>query len=285
MDYRFKHTLSVFKPEKPDDGDRGLNACCCKIPVFASVATDEWKNDTTLVFYKKAVSSDTCTWELRKCGSSTILTNYGTDAVFPNDDLAVGFMYDWNEVYDNYGVGEYTITQNYTKAGVSYTKTWGAYDLQVWDMYRVQKFVRFRTIFNTYNQKKDIDFTGSNCFDTLRVPGIFGKRDPKPEVDQLITKGYVSEKVTRKYDNEYRLETDLIGECLSKWLLDLHIIDEDEIYVTEHWKYNHNKYIDFPVVLREVTETGYPTKDNRAHFTVTFGDRVKNDNSMFNNGI
>jgi len=287
MDYRYKETLSVFKPEKPEDVTRGLNECCCEMDIFASTtSSDEWKNDTTLAFYKKAVSTDTCSFVMTKCGTTSPLTNLGTDAEFPNDSLAVGFMYNWNEILTTYGVGEYKITLNYTKAGVSYTKVWGVYTLQEWSMERVQKLVRFRTLFKSYNQQKDIDFTGSNCFDTIRIPGWFGQRDRQPEVNQLITKGYVSEKVTRKNDNLYTFSSDLIPECLSEKLLDLHMIDEDEMYVSEHWKYSHTyKYIDFPVVFRELTENQYFAKDRRASFTLTFGDRVKNDNSLYNNGI
>jgi hypothetical protein len=284
MDYRIKEIYSVFTPEKPFDTDRGLDDCCCEIPVFASsTSSDEWKNDTTLAFYKKAVTSDSCTFEMTKCGTAGTLINYGTDAVFPNDSLGIGFMYDWNEVLSNYGVGRYTITLQYTKAGVIYSRVWGVYDLREWSMSVVQPYVRMRTLFRSYNQKKDIDFTGSNCFDTLRVSGLFGKRDPQTETDQLITKGYISEKVTRKNDNQYTLETNLLSPCITPFLLDLHMIDEDECFITEHWKYNHTyTYIDYPVVFRELSSIEYYGKNRGANMVLVFGDRKLNDNSYYN---
>ena len=287
MDYRYKETLNIYRPEKPEETNRGLKECCCFIPVFASsTSTDEWKNDTTLAFYKKAVISDSCDFELTKCGEDGILTNYGTAALFPNDTLAVGYLFDWNAILANHGIGRFTITLNYTKAGVSYTKVWGVYELSEWSLLKVEHLVRLRTLFRSYNQLKDIDFTGSNCFDTLRVQGWFGQRDRKPEVNQLINKGYISEKVTRKNDNTYTFATDALGECISKPLMDLHMIDEDECYITEHRRYSHTyTYIDFPVVFKELTESQYFAKDRRASFTMTFGDRVKNDSSFFNQSV
>ncbi len=284
MDYRFKHTLNTFKPDENIETDRGNGDCCCEIPVFADLtSTDEWKSDTTLAYFKKAVSTDTCTFVLTKCGEANPLVNLGTVAVFPNDSLAVGYMFDWEQILSSYGQGKYTITLDYTKAGVAQTKVWGVYRLRAWSMAVVGKYVRLRSVFLSYNQKKDIDFTGSNCFDTIRVPGIFGKRDPRTEVRQLIDKGDVSVKTTRKNDNQYLLETDLIGYCISKYLLDLHLTDEDECYATEHNKKSHfYGYIDFPVVLAESAKPTYYTKERRISVVVTFGDRVKNDNSMYN---
>lgn len=284
MDYRFKHTLSVFKPDAPFDTDRGDGGCCCNLNVFADLtSSNEWKNDTTLAYFKKATSSDTCTFQLTKCGSVGVLTNYGTVATFPNDTLAVGYMYDWNDILLNHGAGKYTITLSYTKAGVPGTKTWGVYQLAKWSQDRVNNLVRLRSLFRSYHQKENIDFSGSNCFDTIRVSGIFGKRDPKTEVNQLINKGFVSQKTTRRNDNTYLLETDPIEYCVSKYLLDLHTIGEDECYVTEHNRKNHfYGYIDYPVHVEESPQVEYPTKSRKLSVKITFADRVKNDKTMYN---
>lgn len=282
MDYRYKHTLQVFKPDQPFDTDRGNDDCCCQIQVFALPNGDAWKNDTTLAYFKKATDADTCTFAMTKCGVGAI-SNYGAAAVFPNDSLAVGYLYDWEAIYTAEGAGEYTITLTYTKAGLAGTKTWGVYLLREWTQPLVNDLVRIRSVFNSYNQLKDIDFTGSNCFDTLRVPGIFGKRDPKTEIKQLIDKGYRSVKTTRKNDNQYLLETDLIPYCLSRFLLDLHLTDEDECYISEHNRKSHfYGYIEWPVVLQEGAKPTYYVKERRASFDMVFSDRVKNDNSMYN---
>lgn len=283
MDYRYKHTLSVFKPRKNRETDRGNRDCCCELPVFFSDSSDEWKSDTTLAYFKKAVSSDTCEFRLTKCGTAGTLTNYGTAAVFPNDDLAVGYMFDWNLIEANHGIGTYTITLIFTLAGVSQTETWGVYNLQEWSQRRVNDLVRLRTVLKSYNQLEDIDFTGSNCFDTLRVPGIFGKRDPKTAINQLINKGYISEKVTRKNENTYLLETDPVSYCFTRFLVDLHMMNEDECYITEHNRKNHfYGYIDFPVHIAEPPQIEYFVKSRKSEIILTFGDRVKNDNTMFN---
>lgn len=283
MDYRKKETLQIFRPDAPFDTDRGNNDCCCEIPVFALVNGDAWKNDTTLAYFKKATDSDTVTFEITKCDEVGTLSLLGTVAEFPGDSLAEGFMFDWVQYLATYGPGKYTISIDFTKAGVPGVKTWGVYLLQEWSQERVNDYVRIRSVFRSYNQKKDIDFTGSNCFDTIRVPGIFGKRDPRTEINQLIGKDYRSAKTTRKNDNQYLLETDLIGYCLSHYLLDLHVLDEDECYITEHNRKSHfYGYIEWPVVVSEGAKPTYYTKERRASFVVTFGDRVKNDNSLYN---
>lgn len=284
MDYRKKIDFSIFKPDGISDDDRGSNECCCEIPVFASLTDSlEWKNDHSIVFYKKAVATDTVEFMITRCGDDEELDLLGLECIFPNDDLAEGFIFDWNQYLNTYGIGNYTVTINYTIAGIPSTVEWGEYNLQVWSQYRVGGYVRLRSIFNTYNQKKDIDFTGSNCFDTLRVAGIFGKRDPKMEINQLITKGFISEKVTRRNDNEYQLESDMLSYCITSRLVDIHLIDEDQCFITEHNKKSHfYGYIDYPVHVQESPKLNYYTKTRPISVIVTFADRVKNDKSMFN---
>ena len=49
----------------------------------------------------------------------TVITNYGEVGTFPNDDLAVGYIFDWNQILDNEGVGNYSIKVDFNIEGVN----------------------------------------------------------------------------------------------------------------------------------------------------------------------
>jgi len=136
--------------------------------------------------------------------------------------------------------------------------------------------------FNSYNLENDFDFTGSNAVDDLRFDGYFGLMKPNTEVNNLINKGRKVVKVTREHVKSYELIAEPLGSCQSKVLLNMHLLNEDGCFITDHNAINHSyQYLDFPCVVESV-DTEYPQNARKMKLTATFGDRVKKSKSMYN---
>ena len=266
MDYRFKEDISVIKfPEGFTEENRGLKECCtCSFTVMADLSdSTSYKNDIELVSIKKGTVSDAVSFSIEDC-SGNILANLGVDAVYPQDNLAVGFMYSWRDYLSTYGIGKYIIKVNFTIAGISGGYTWGIYDLKPFSITNAKGSVRIKSAFNSYSLKEDIDYSGSNCISTLRFRGFFGDRQPKTEINQLIDKGRYVVKTTRENLNTYELKSDPLSECFTKRIIDQHLLNEDGCYISDHNASNHSyQYYDTPVVLQETAEIEY-----RAYYNI-----------------
>jgi hypothetical protein len=284
MDYRYKEDVSVIRfPKGVTDEDRGLTECCSPFLVMAHpTENDTYKNDTELAYEKKGLTSDSVAFTIEDCDGN-ILTNLGEAAIFPNDNLAIGFMYDWQQYLNTYGAGVYTIKVVFTIAGVAGGYTWGQYNLKQFSIENAKGSVRIKSEFNSYYLPKQIDFTNSNCLTTLRFRGYFGDRQPKTEINQYVDKSRSVVKATRENLNEYTLRTDPVTYCITSRLLDFHLLTEDICYLSDHNSSNHSyQYFDLPVVLEESPEVEYRDKNRLANIVAKFGDRTKLDKSFFN---
>lgn len=284
MDNRHKENIKVIKlPTGFEEENRGAKSCCEPTLVLAHATENEnWKNDLLGVYVKKSQVSDTVTISMENC-SGTVLTNLGEAGSYPNDSLAVGFIYSWQNVLNTYGVGIYTVKVAFTVAGVTDSFTWGSYELKNYTIENALGTVRIYSEFNSYYQPIDLDFTNSNHKDTVRFNGFFGNREPKTDIVNYIDKGRKVVKATRENLNTYVLNSDPVTIAISRRILDFHLLNEDVCYITDHNKYNHDYLIrDKRVVLEESAEVEYITKDRRAKLTIMFGDRSKTQKSFYN---
>lgn len=285
MDYRKKVDYKVIRfPQGIENEDRGLNECCCSFTAVADLTSlDTWKNDKKGVFVKKSDASDSVTFTITKCGETGALTAYGQTATFPNEPLGVGYIYDWREYLTNYGPGQYTISVDFTISGVTSGYDIGVFTLIPYSAERLDNSCRIRSELRSYNMQQDFDFTGSNFVDDLRFDGIFGLMQPNTEVNNLVNKGYKVVKTTREHLKSYELIAEPLTYCQSTLLLDLHLLNEDECFMTDHNSCNHSyQYNDIPVVLNGNVSCDYPQNARLMRLTAQFGDRIKNVKSMYN---
>ncbi len=284
MDYRYKNCVNVITlPSGFEEEDRGLKGCCIPCLVLASTSESEsWKNDVLGVHVKLSQISDSVTFIMEDC-EGTILTNFGDIGVYPNDNLARGFIYDWKQVLQNYGAGKYKVRVEYNVSGITGGFIWGIYELKNYSIENAKGTVRIWSEFDSYLQTLNIDFTNSNHKDSIRFNGFFGNREPKTDIVNLITKGRKVEKATRENLNTYTLTSDPVSICVTRRVLDFHLLSEDKCLITDHNKYNHDYLIqDKSVVLEESPDVEYLTFDRKATLIVKFGDRVKNQKSFYN---
>lgn len=211
-----------------------------------------------------------------------VIPNEGEIALFPNDDLAVGFIYDWNTILDNNGVGSYTIKVDYNIAGLTGDYIFRTVELKKFSLDSVKDSVRIYSEFNSYSQKLNIDFTDSNCKDAIRFDGFFGNREPETEINNVIDKGRKVVKVTRENLNKYTLETDPINIAMTRQILDTHLLNEDVIKFSDYNRFNHNYNIfDQEVSVLETPKVEYIYRDRRAKIVAIFGDKVLEDKSYY----
>jgi len=271
-------------PQGVTEEDRGskCGTCCEDQLVLADLtSTDSHKNDFTGVYIKKAIDSDTVVFSMEDCDGVEI-PNEGEEGVFPNDDLAVGYIYDWKEVLNNNGAGKYNIIVTFTIAGVAGQYTMGTYELKSFSTYTSKDSVRIYSEFNSYYQKDNIDFTDSNFKDTVRFNGFFGDREPETDINNLIDKGRKLVKVTRENLNKYTLRTDPLEIGITTQLLDKHFINEDVIKISDYNRFNHDYNIfDQEVELVDTPKMEAIESDRRSKITAVFGDRVMNDKSYY----
>jgi hypothetical protein len=268
---------SSLQPE-----DRGLIECCCAYDVYADLTSnDSWKNDVKGVYLKRSTSGDTATFKIKDCNNN-ILTNYGTVLSFPNDPLTKGFVYNWKQYLQTYGAGVYTISVDYSISGITGTLVFGAFNLQNYSLAKLDETIRLKSLFNSYSMEENIDFTGSNFVDTVRVAGYFGLMQPNVEVNNLIDKGRKMVKTTREYLRSYELTCEPLTSCESPLILK-HLLNEDGCFISDYNISNHSYlYNDFPVIVSGEINCEYPSNARLMRLKATFNDITKNKKSMYN---
>lgn len=281
MDYRKKidYPLITF-PKGFNEEDRGYAECCIPLMVFADLGSnDTWKNDYTGVYVKLNIG-DVATIVMRKNG--VIVTDYGVDVLFPNQDYIIGYEYNWKEILQNLDAGCYKIYIDFTIAGITGSMLFGTYNLQQFSIKKVQGTIRIATVFNEYSLKESVDFTDSNFRDTFRCYGFFGNRKPKTEINQLIDKGLISVKTTRENLWQYELMTEPMNFVHTSKLMDFYLLNEDSCLMSDYNAQNHSyQYLDFPCVLDEM-DAEYFENSRVAKVLAKFGDRIKKSKSQYN---
>lgn len=282
MDYRKKiDYVSIVLPQPPIKEDRGTVECCCSYPVYGDLtSSDKWKNDIKLVWERKTNASDTIEWTIEKCGTG-LVDNLGTVAVFPNDSLGVGFMYDWNQYLDTYGVGAYTISITFTISGVSNSYAIGTFNLDHYAPEKVDGTILLRAQYNSLNLKESIDFTNSNCIDSLRVPGFFGARDLNTQINNHLDVNRKVIKSTREYLHMFDMEAEPLTDCESVPLRFM-LLNEDNLFLSDFNSHNHEQFFDVPVVVENLGKPEYLPQSRFIKLICTFGDRVKQDKVYYN---
>lgn len=285
MDYRIKTEVSVVKFPKGFEEEKRYKCAPCsmckQLKLAHETESEKYKNDVTGVFLKKGKPTDIIEFKIEKDG--TELDNLGFDVSFPNDSLAVGFVFDWKQYLTAHGQGCYTIKASFTISGVEGGYTIGIYNLRRYSINTAKRTVRVHSVFRSADLFNEVDFTDSNFEDSVRFYGFFGNRQPKTEISNLIGVNRKIEKVTRENLNSYELKTDPIPVCISRQLIDLHFLHEDGMSVSDHNASNHSYlYLDTKVVLEESPQVEYFEGNRLAKINVILSDRTKKSKSFYN---
>jgi hypothetical protein len=277
-------TLREFKsiklPSVCVDEDRGIEDCCCEQLVLAKSTSNSWQTDKTSAWIKLSAPGDTVNFKLYKDG---VLTSFvPTATAFQNTANAFYTTINWIDVLNSDGQGCYELKIEYNISGITGSFTWGHYKLLPFTIQNALKTARIRAFFNAYHEIEQIDFTGSNVESTFRFYGYIGNRQPNTEIDNIIYGNREMKRVIRENLNEYEIYVDPSLKCITKPLIDLYFLSENELFISDYNAHNHDYCIkDLPVIVSESPELTYYDFSRKASIKCIVSDKFKNQRTFY----
>ncbi len=274
--------LAQLRKKAPFEQLGEVDQCCDRMLVLAHISDNStWKNDITSRFTKLVENSDSCLFVLKKNNVNTSYQPNTTQCV--NDELAFYSTINWQSVLQSSGIGCYDLILIENILGEETTTTVGEFELKNYTVENALGTIRIKSNFNQYNNLEKIDFTNSNVIDCVRVQGFFGDRQPNTAIDNLIYNDRVSRNVIRENLNVYTLETDPLEEQYTILIIDLHLLSENEMYISDYNDFNHSwSLLDVPVILKDTPTLDYKKYSKYASVKVTFEDKQKLSYSKYN---
>lgn len=215
------------EPEPPQEFDNRKNSdCCYELPVFWSEDTSnsnyEYMHDKSswIVFCDKTILSVEVTLERYLGGWQDVATltdnTYGTYFAlgFINNrfsEKAIGYLLDWNLVYDAFGNADYRLRFDQTyKLGIEFPEYSFTWHLRQYSDGLADKTTRLEWNSNGIRgwwKKKRTDFMGSDFYGQIRLPQS-AFMFPKDSVEQEFyrTKDEEDEFLTRVLPERYVFE-------------------------------------------------------------------------------
>lgn len=280
------YALFVDVPEQPTTPEEVFDECCYTHKVLASSNdADIYKNDFSGFYHKRQISSETCKFVLidMSDGSEYDLDNgtYGTfknfGSISAQPDLTT-FVLDWRLVLMDLGVGSYKVVKRVNLVGIAVEIEYLVYNLAEYSTSNANGTARIDVTMSGLLEKQNIDFTGSDFADSLRVPGFFGRREPKWEEDNLIDRNYKKNQISMKQTNEYKFQTNLVPDCITEVIYDF-MLFSDDIRLNDYNLNNHSyKLKNFAVKLANNEGTGYVVTSRKARLNLVFNDKTVNNN-------
>ena len=276
---RFKKEYqSVTLPASNIEENIGGQDCCCEQLVLGGSGSS-WETDITPVWVKLD-ENGTANIILKKDG---VLSSYQpTISPVVREPNARYAEVEWSQALAYSGAGCYTIELEYNIGGITGSVLWGNYKLMPFSVVNARYTARVSAIFNSYFAKDDIDFTDTNMRGTLRFNGMIGKRQPNTEIDNIIYGNREMKSVIRENLNSYEIETDPLDECVIKPLIDLYLLHENSLFISDYNYHNHSYlYKDLPVILEDTAEVTYYDWSRKASVIAKVSDKIKNERNFY----
>lgn len=276
----FREYKSIKLPSICIDENRGLDDCCCEYLVLGNAGSDTWKNDKTSAWIKLSEVTDIHTFKLYK---NNVLTTYTPISVpFANETNAFYTTINWYDVLVSDGVGCYDLVIEYEISGILGQLNWGSYNLLPYSIQNALNTARIRAEFDGYHEIEQIDFTGSAVQSTFRFYGYIGNRQPNTEIDNIIYSNREMKRVIRENLNTYEIITDPSFKCITAPLIDLYLLSENSLFISDYNAHNHDYCLkDVPVIVKESPEIEYFDFSRKAKVTCVVEDKFKNKRTYF----
>jgi hypothetical protein len=275
-----KFYKSIKLPKIFKEENRGWKSCCCNFMALASGSNDSWKNDLTSAWIKLSDVADSADISIISCSGELVYKPEKKNVVkTPN---AFYWTVNWNEVLIEKGSGTYKIIISCSISGITQEIVWGVYDLKPWTIKNALQTARIKAIYNSYQEIEGIDFTGSKVLDTIRFNGFIGKAQPNTFIDNLVYQNRETKKVIRENLYVYEIHVDPTCENITSKIVDLFLLSENDLFITDGNKFNHSyKYLDLPVILENTAEFEYKDFDRKAGLMAKVSDKFKNKRSFY----
>ena len=278
----FREYDSIRLPENFEEPNRGLKGCCeCEYLVFGSGSSSTFENDVTSAWMKLSNTSDIITFVLEDANGNP--TNFvPTPQAFINEPFAFYTTIRWKDVLNSDGEGCYTLKIQYEISGIVGFVIWGHFKLQNYSIQNTLKTARVRAFFNAYHEIEQIDFTDSNVESSFRFYGFIGNRQPNTEIDNIIYQNREMKRVIRENLNQYEIITEPVFECFTRPLIELFLLSENDLFISDYNAHNHSYRIqDLPVIVEESASLDYLPLSRYAILKCKVGDKFKNKRTHF----
>lgn len=270
---------SIKLPKVFQEQNRGLKDCCCENIVLASNSSNSWENDKTSMWIKLNIGG-TAQFKVLKDDQETNYTP--TPKLFINEPNAIYTTINWNDVLNSDGEGCYKLVIEYNISGIIGSLEWGIYKLLPYTIENARGTARLRAFFDGYHEIERINFSGSNVESTHRFYGFIGNRQPNTEIDNLIYSDRQMKRVIRENLNSYEIITDPLNECQILPMVDLFLLSENELFISDYNAHNHSyRYQDLPVIVEDSPEIEYYDFSRKAKLIAKVGDKFKNKRTYF----
>lgn len=280
-DRMYKRYDAIKLPKTCIEEDRGYNDCCCEQLVLGNAGSDTWKNDKTAVWIKLGSVSDSFNFKLYKDG---VLASYSiTPIAFVNETNAFYAVVNWYDVLISDGIGCYEIRRDWDISGITGSDIWGHYNLKPYTIKNALGTARVRALFNLNQEIEGINFTGSNVESTLRFYGFIGNSQPNMEIDNLIYSNREMKSNIRENLTDYEILVDSTLKCITAPLINLYLLSENELFISDYNAHNHDYCIkDLPVIVSESPEVIYPDPFTRkAGIKAKVSDKFKTKRTYY----
>ena len=208
-----------------------IKSCCYVENVFSEIGeivTTEC-NDKTSLLFKKTIASDTISIRLIASDGTSYSINDNTYGLlyssFINAPLYVGFIADWNKIYNLLGAGMYHFEITQVIIGVTSTIKTIKYNLAPYSDGAANQTVRIES-YNTgvilssqFNYKLMTADLPNGWYQSFRLGGKLLPSTPKLTVDNYYDQDYQLLQIQDKVTDEFQLETYLLPSEISDQII------------------------------------------------------------------
>lgn len=280
-------TFVTLPDEATTQPDLQFNECCYQPIVLADTTGKLERNDYSGFYYGKQLPNETCTFflvDLQTNEEHEITNNlYGRFKNFgeiEEQPKLSTFVVFWSKVLAQLGEGAYQVKKHIVITGIAYDELSNVFNLKTYSDMHADKTIRMDIAMNGLMEKQNVDFSGSQFMTSLRLGGYFGNREPKYEEDNIVFRDKRREQISMKMINVYKMQTELIPECISSQIFDFYLF-ADEIFLNDYNLNNHSyKLKNIPVSFENNEGTGYYALSRKARLNLTFKDRYENKNKF-----
>jgi hypothetical protein len=278
----------------PEIITRSVNDFCyCEVEcpyvstIFAEPGGEGYKNDKSQFLFRRFVASDTVAIELWRNGEKIEDLNNNTYGTFFNgfpsgtaeQQLYVGYLVEWEEVYAVYGGGEYQIKAELSIIGVASTFESELYKLMGYSDVAANGTVRIDTIQNGNIMSSIFDFTDLQWCQSVRLRGRFYEDGEEFEKIVYKTQEHRQEQVQDKIIENWTLEADFIPRSVSEFLTKNAVLS-NSFNVSDYNLLNEQILREIEVYPESIEKTRI--QDNRtSNYIINFTSR--NDNIIKRN--
>lgn len=278
------YALGISLPSEQPVFDEIFKECCYVHHVLADInSNDDYKNDYSGFYHQRQLPNESVDFILLHVETNneynlndSTYGSYFDFGYFSNNTNLKGYRVEWKKVLQEIGEGTFKIIKRFNLAGINFENFSYAFTLRQFSTAVADKTIRIDIVMNGRIELDGVEFKGSNWKHSLRLPGFFGRRNPKYEEDNLVGLDYEERQISMTQTNEYKMQTNLIPSCLTNEIFDFMLYAND-IYINDYNLNNHYyDYIKKGVKFANNEEPTYSTTSRKARLNLIFKDKFAN---------